>query len=66
MFKVSNAQKIAGCISGGFDVGRCIESGTDLMAKTISNLLAGVGGMLPAGEIVSVVEAKGGNSLYST
>ena len=33
------------------------------MAQTISDLLAGVCGMLLAGEIVSVVGAKGGTSL---
>ena len=40
--------------------------GIDLMAETISDLLGGVCGMLLAGEIVSMVGAKGGTSLDTT
>ena len=36
------------------------------MAETISDLLGGVLGMLLAGEIISVVGAKGGTSLDTT
>ena len=39
---------------------------TDLMAETISDLQGGVYGMLLAGELVSVVEVKGGTSLDIT
>ena len=40
--------------------------GIHLMAETISDLLGGVCGMLPAGEIVYVAEAKEGTSLDTT
>ena len=40
-----------------------LPEGRDLIADTISDLLGGVCGMLLAGEIVCVVEAKVGTSV---
>ena len=42
-----------------------LPEGIDNLAETISDLLAGVCGMLLAGEIGSVVGAKGAISLYT-
>ena len=52
-------------IAGKTHIPRGIE-GIDLMAETISDLLGGECGMLLAGEIVSVVGAKGGTSVDTT